>query len=66
MEHITDLTNELGKAFETLKADRSYVAQASELANIAGKIINAQKIQMEYSLIRKEKPEINFLAIKTK
>lgn len=61
MKTIDDLTTELCTAYETLKDDREYVAQASELANLAGKIINAQKVQLDYAYANGVKPNIKFL-----
>ena len=61
MNTIADLTTELCAAYDTLKDDREYVAQASELANLAGKIINAQKVQLDYADANGVKPTIKFL-----
>ena len=33
----------------------------AELANIAGKMIGSAKVQVEYYVLRKESPRINFL-----
>ena len=62
MDSIDDLTRELCKAFEAVRDDKAYVAQASELANIAGKIINAQKLTLDYAVARGENPELDFLS----
>jgi len=35
--------------------------KAAEFANIAGKMINSAKVQIEYYALCKEKPEITFL-----
>jgi hypothetical protein len=35
--------------------------EAGELANVAGKMINSAKIQLEYYALRKETPSIPFL-----
>ncbi len=58
---IKDLTNDLYDTIYTVKSDRDYVAQAQQIANLAGKIINAQKIAIEYKRMRKEIPDIPFL-----
>lgn len=34
---------------------------ADSIANLAGKAINTVKVQLEYSKLRKEKPNIDFL-----
>ncbi len=61
MKNIEDLTRELCGAYEILKGDREYVPQASELANLAGKIINAQKVQLDYADQKGVKPKVKFL-----
>ena len=61
MKNIEDLTTELCGAYDCLKGDREYVAQAAELANLAGKIINAQKVQLDYAEQKGVKPSIKFL-----
>jgi hypothetical protein len=35
--------------------------EAGELANVAGKMINSAKVQLEYYALRKETPSIKFL-----
>jgi hypothetical protein len=35
--------------------------EAGELANVAGKMINSAKVQLEYYALRKETPTIDFL-----
>ena len=44
MNNIRDLEVELCNVFDDLKKDPRRCAQAKELANVAGKIINTQKI----------------------
>jgi hypothetical protein len=34
--------------------------------NTAGKIINAQRVQLEYAELRKEQPDIDFMKTKAK
>jgi hemerythrin-like domain-containing protein len=36
--------------------------EAAELANLAGKMINSAKVQIEYYALRKQVPNIDFLA----
>jgi hypothetical protein len=64
MTNVRDLTKELATAFDTVKNDRRYCPQAHEMANIAGKLLNAQKLQLEYSKMKGEKPNIEFLEAK--
>jgi hypothetical protein len=58
---IKDLTNDLYDTIDKVSIDRDYVAQATEIANLAGKMINAQKISLEYNRMRKVTPNIDFL-----
>ena len=61
--NIQDLTAELTLALDQVKNDRRYCAQAHEIANIGGKLINAQKIQLDYAGMRKEQPDIDFMNV---
>ncbi|VVE82662.1 hypothetical protein [Pandoraea sputorum] len=61
MKNIRDVRAELSKVFDDLKAGRLKPAEASELNNAAGKIINSLKVEIEYYALRKEKPKIDFL-----
>jgi hypothetical protein len=63
MKNIKELTGVLSEAIEKVSVDRDYVAQAQEVANLSGKLINAQKIRMEYSSMRNEKPSIEFMEV---
>jgi hypothetical protein len=63
MKNINEVRDELIEAFEMVKKDPRRVPQGKELGNIAGKIINSVKIQLEYSAQRKERPEIPFLNV---
>ena len=60
-KNIIELRNDLLESFEQVKKDPRRLAQAGELANTAGKIIGSIKLEMEYSLMRNEEPEIPFL-----
>jgi len=59
--NIQDLRTDLIDAYESLKADPRRVVQVSELANTAGKIIGSVKIELEYALLKKERPNLPFL-----
>ena len=63
MKNIVDLRNELVAIFEQLKAKEISYADAKELNNSAGKIINSVKVELEYAALRKAKPEIAFLNV---
>lgn len=56
------LRAELAKVFDELRAGEIEVKQASELANLAGKMISAAKVQVEYyGLLRKVPQSIAWL-----
>ena len=61
MQNIDEVRKELCAAFGDLKAGSLEVKVAAEMSNMAGKIINSLKVQLEYSALRKEKPSIKFL-----
>ena len=66
MKHISELTTELSALYEGLKNGAIDVKIAAEMNNTAGKIINAQRVQLEYAELRKEQPDIDFMKTKTK
>lgn len=59
--NINALREDLIDAYESLKADPRRVVQVAELANTAGKIIGSVKIELEYALLKKERPNLPFL-----
>lgn len=61
MENVEELRVQLSEVFAGLKAGNIKPKDAAELANLAGKMINSAKVQVEYYALRKEAPEINFL-----
>ena len=66
MKHISELTTELTELYEGLKVGTIDVKVAPEMNNTAGKIINAQRVQLEYAELRKEQPDIDFMKSKAK
>lgn len=64
MQHISELTTELSALYEGLKNGTVDVKIATEMNNTAGKIINAQRVQLEYAELRKEQPNIVFMSTK--
>lgn len=59
-----ELRRDLIEAYELLRADPKRVVQVSELANTAGKVIAATKLEVEYQMLRKKVngfPKIDFL-----
>jgi hypothetical protein len=61
MKNITELTSHLTTLYQALKDGTIDVKVAAEMNNTAGKIINVQKVQLEYAALRDEKPSIDFL-----
>ena len=61
MKNITDLTASLAELYNDLKVGAIDVKVASEMNNTAGKIINAQKVQLEYAALTNQTPNIPFL-----
>ena len=61
MNNAHELRTELAAVFAQLKAGAIKPSEAAELANLAGKMINSAKVQVEYYALRKESPEIAFL-----
>lgn len=59
-----ELRIDLLEAYELLKADPRRIHQVAELANTAGKVIAASKLQIEYELYRKKVkdfPKLDFM-----
>ena len=61
MKNITELTAQLAELYKDLKSGTIDVKVAAEMNNTAGKIINTQKVQLEYAALRKVAPNIPFL-----
>lgn len=61
MKTVTALRDELAEVFDELKSGVIKHKEAGELANVAGKMINSAKVQLEYYALRKETPTIEFL-----
>ena len=66
MKHISELTTELSALYDGLKNGSIDVKIATEMNNTAGKIIHAQRVQLEYADLRKEQPDIAFMRTKAK
>ena len=66
MKHISELSTELSALYEGLKNGSIEVKVAAEMNNTAGKIIHAQRVQLEYAALRKEEPDIAFMKTKPK
>lgn len=61
MKNITELNNHLTELYAALRDGTIDVKTAAEMNNTAGKIINVQKVQLEYASLRAEAPIIPFL-----
>jgi hypothetical protein len=61
MKNVVELREELITIFNQLKAKEISHADAKELNNSAGKIINSVKIELEYAGLCKVVPNIAFL-----
>jgi len=62
MKNVNELRDNLSETFEGLRTGTVDVKAAKELANLAGKMINSAKVQLEYHAMRKEKKQkITFL-----
>ncbi len=66
MKHISELTTQLSALYKGLENGTIDVKVAAELNNTAGKIIHAQRVQLEYAELRKEQPDIPFMRTKAK
>lgn len=62
MNNVNELRVELSAVFSDLRNGKIKYTSASELANIAGKMINSAKVELEYYVVRKEIPNIAFLS----
>jgi hypothetical protein len=61
MKSVNQLRNELSEIFDDLRSGAIKTKEAGELANVAGKMINSAKVQLEYYALRKEAPTLKFL-----
>ena len=63
MKNVVELRTKLAIALEGLSNGELNSKDASEMANIAGKMINSAKVQLEYHALRKDTPSIKFLHV---
>ena len=61
MKNVEELREHLANVFLGIKDGSVKHKDAAELANLAGKMINSAKGQVEYYALRKETPYIPFL-----
>lgn len=62
MTTICDIREQLIDVFNGLRDGSVEIKDAVEINNTAGKIINTAKVQIAYSALRGEAPNIPFLA----
>lgn len=63
IKNMTDLTNDLVKNYEKLAKGMIPEKRAKEVTNMAGKIINSCKCQLEYNMFMKLNRKISFLDV---
>ena len=61
MKNVSELRDQLSQVFAGLRGGSIKHTDASELANIAGKMINSAKVQLDYYALTKQTPSIPFL-----
>ena len=66
MKNVVELRAELSKVFRDLSNGTVQSKDAMQQANLAGKMINSAKVQLEYHALRKDTPNIRFLHVKEK
>ena len=66
MKNVNELREQLAQVFNSLRNGEIKHVDAAELANLAGKMINSAKVQLEYYALIKETPTIAFLESKEK
>jgi hypothetical protein len=61
MKNVSELRNELSGVFQSLKNGDMEHKVASQLANLAGKMISSAKAPLDYHNAQKKTPKIPFL-----
>ena len=61
MNNIKELREELVTIFDELKEDNIDYKKAKEITNIAGKIIQSTKVEIDYAKLNRTKKKIDFL-----
>lgn len=62
MKNMEQLRTELSRIFYAIDSGAIKTKDGAEMINATGKIVNSVKVELEYYKLRKEKPEIAFLA----
>ena len=61
MKNVDQVRDRLSAIFDQLESGEIDAKKAAEFANLAGKMINSAKVQVEYYALKKEVPSISFL-----
>ena len=61
MKNVDQVRDRLSAIFDQLESGEIDAKKAAEFANLAGKMINSAKVQVEYYALKKELPAISFL-----
>lgn len=61
MKNLDQVRDRLSTIFDQLESGEIDTKKAAEFANLAGKMINSAKVQVEYYALKKEVPSISFL-----
>ena len=61
MKNMKDVRNKLVELCQSLENGSLDIKTVGEMHNGIGKIINTVRTQLEYSKLRKEKPQIDFM-----
>ena len=64
MKSMREARNKLIELSEQLESGTLDIKTVAEMHNGIGKILNTVRTQLEYSKLRKEKPEIDFMKCK--
>ena len=61
MKNVDQVRDRLSLIFDQLESGEIDAKKAAEFANLAGKMINSAKVQVEYYALKNEHPTIGFL-----
>jgi hypothetical protein len=61
MKNIRELEVAMGNMFDALMKDPKRVVQAKEIANLGGKLINCQKVSLDYATMHGVKQVLPFM-----
>ena len=61
MKNLDQVRDRLSTIFDQLESGEIDAKKAAEFANLAGKMINSAKVQVEYYALKNETPNIQFL-----